>query len=83
MSDRLFFALWPDPDLRQALRTRLDRIAPLNEGNSSVPTQWHVTLEFLGQPGRTASVRCRPPRTVCTVLRSRIDVHRVEHGAER
>ena len=49
MSDRLFFALWPDPDLRQALRTRLDRIAALIEGKQQRPDQWHVTLEFLGQ----------------------------------
>ena len=47
MSDRLFFALWPDPDLRQVLRTRLDRIAPLIEGKQQRPdpvSYTHLTL---------------------------------------
>ena len=52
MSDRLFFALWPDPALRQALRARVDKIAASIEGKRQRPDQWHVTLEFLGQVPR-------------------------------
>jgi 2'-5' RNA ligase len=79
MSDRLFFALWPDPDLRQALRTRLDRIAALIEGKQQRPDQWHVTLEFLGQVPveRQPSLRAAADR----VRRSpvAIEFDRVEH----
>ena len=79
MSDRLFFALWPDPDLRQALRTRLDTIAALNEGKQQRPDQWHVTLEFLGQVpvGRQRSLRAAADR----VHRSSVAIEfdRVEH----
>jgi 2'-5' RNA ligase len=52
MSDRLFFALWPDPALLQALRARVDTIVASVEGKPQGPGQWHVTLEFLGQVPR-------------------------------
>jgi len=59
MSERLFFALWPDDALRSVLARRLP---PLLEGVGGKPQradQWHVTLEFLGGvPGdRQAAVR--------------------------
>ena len=49
MSDRLFFALWPDPSLLQALRARVGEITASVGGKLQRPDQWHVTLEFLGQ----------------------------------
>ena len=52
MSDRLFFALWPDPSLRQALHARVGEITASVGGKLQRPDQWHVTLEFLGQVPR-------------------------------
>ena len=52
MSDRLFFALWPDPSLLQALRARVGGITASVGGKLQRPDQWHVTLEFLGQVPR-------------------------------
>lgn len=49
MSDRLFFALWPDPSLLQALRARVGEITGSVGGKLQPADQWHVTLEFLGQ----------------------------------
>ena len=37
MSDRLFFALWPDPALPQALRARVDAIVASLEGKPAAP----------------------------------------------
>lgn len=64
MSDRLFFALWPDPDLRAALRGRSELDTSLIDGKPQRPDQWHVTLAFLGQvPGeRLPAVRAAAGR---------------------
>jgi 2'-5' RNA ligase len=48
MTDRLFFALWPDAALRQLLEQRLPPLAVAVQGRPQRPDQWHVTLEFLG-----------------------------------
>ena len=45
---RLFFALWPDPDLARLLERRLPAQLPPVDGRKLGPGQWHVTLEFLG-----------------------------------
>ena len=47
---RLFFALWPDDALRAALAPRLAELQPADHdaGRPQSPSQWHVTLEFLG-----------------------------------
>lgn len=48
MSERLFFALWPDEGIRSQLRERaLPSLLPLR-GKPQRPEQWHVTLLFLG-----------------------------------
>ncbi len=48
MTDRLFFALWPDEPLRPALAGRLPHPGDGLDGKPQRPDQWHVTLEFLG-----------------------------------
>jgi 2'-5' RNA ligase len=45
---RLFFALWPDDDLRAALAPQLAPLLAACCGRAQAPAQWHVTLEFLG-----------------------------------
>jgi 2'-5' RNA ligase len=45
---RLFFALWPDAALREALIPRIRALQPAGVGRPQRPDQWHVTLEFLG-----------------------------------
>ncbi len=64
MSDRVFFALWPEG----VLRLRLDRTLPglLGDftGRLQRPDQWHVTLVFVGavpparQPALVAAAEC-------------------------
>jgi 2'-5' RNA ligase len=64
MTDRLFFALWPDEAVRSALARRalpwLERVS----GKAQRPDQWHVTVEFLGAvPGdRYPAVRAAADR---------------------
>jgi RNA 2',3'-cyclic 3'-phosphodiesterase len=48
MTDRLFFALWPDDRLRELLGRRLSTLLASARGKAQRPDQWHVTLEFLG-----------------------------------
>jgi 2'-5' RNA ligase len=47
MTERLFFALWPDAQLRAALR-RLQNDLPLHGGRPTHPQDLHLTLAFLG-----------------------------------
>jgi len=79
MSDRLFFALWPDPALRQALGGRIEEITASLEGKPQRPDQWHVTLEFLGQVPRERqpSVRAAAGRVSRSPVT--IEFERVEH----
>jgi 2'-5' RNA ligase len=79
MSDRLFFALWPDPALRQALRARIDKIAASIEGKRQRPDQWHVTLEFLGQVPRERQPWLRAAATRVGRSPVSIEFDRVEH----
>jgi 2'-5' RNA ligase len=48
VSDRLFFALWPDAALREELERRVPALLAGTEGRPQRPDQWHVTLEFIG-----------------------------------
>lgn len=54
---RLFFALWPDDELRSLLAPRIHALQPAGVGRLQRPDQWHVTLEFLGPvaPPRVAA----------------------------
>ena len=47
-TSRLFFALWPDDETRQAL-ARLSRSLPAKQFKGVQPHNLHVTLVFLGQ----------------------------------
>jgi RNA 2',3'-cyclic 3'-phosphodiesterase len=44
---RLFFALWPDAQVRDELASRMKKLQP-REGHSHHPDDLHMTLVFLG-----------------------------------
>jgi 2'-5' RNA ligase len=48
VSDRLFFALWPDASLRDALAGRMAALTSGYPCRPQRPDQWHLTIEFLG-----------------------------------
>ena len=48
MSDRLFFALWPDDELRQDLAGCAQGLLGDYPCRVQRPDQWHITLEFIG-----------------------------------
>ena len=48
MSDRLFFALWPDASLRDELAARVPALTSGYPCRPQRPDQWHLTIEFLG-----------------------------------
>ena len=79
MSDRLFFALWPDPALRQALRARIDAIVASLEGKAQRPDQWHVTLEFMGQVPRERQPALRAAAARVCQSPFTLEFDRVEH----
>lgn len=66
-TERLFFALWPDPAVSTALAAA-GRAAPAGDGRVIPPERIHLTLAFLGNvdgPGRAcleaAAGRVTPP----------------------
>ena len=79
MSDRLFFALWPDPAVRQALRARVEEVNASIEGKPQRPDQWHVTLEFLGQVPRERQPSLRAAADRVSRSPVTIEFDRVEH----
>jgi 2'-5' RNA ligase len=79
MSDRLFFALWPDPALLQALRARVDGIVASVEGKPQRPDQWHATLEFMGQVPRERQPALRAAAGRVRQSPLTIEFDRVEH----
>jgi len=79
MSDRLFFALWPDPALRQAMRARVDTLMDSVEGKPQRPDQWHVTLEFMGQVPRERQPALRTAADRVRQSPITIEFDRVEH----
>jgi 2'-5' RNA ligase len=56
---RLFFALWPEPGLRESLARSVSALVPDGVGRIQRPDQLHLTLEFLGAvpESRLASVQ--------------------------
>ena len=48
MTERLFFALWPDAATQACLARGLPEWAAGLDGRRQRPDQWHVTLEFIG-----------------------------------
>jgi hypothetical protein len=54
-NQRLFFALWPDASMAEALATLAQQVAAESGGRPTAPGHVHVTLAFLGdQPRRIA-----------------------------
>jgi len=47
-SQRLFFALWPDDETRNAIARIVKQVAPLHQGKSIRTDNLHLTLAFLG-----------------------------------
>ena len=47
-TQRLFFALWPSDEVRQALRRNCKSILRHSGGRPVAPDNWHITLAFLG-----------------------------------
>ena len=82
MSDRLFFALWPDASLRDELA---GRIAVLTDGypcRPQRPDQWHLTIEFLGNVATDRHLLLR--EAACVVegslqARETVVLDRLEH----
>lgn len=78
MTDRLFFALWPDQPLQATLKGRLPDLVSGLGGRPQRSDQWHVTLEFLGEvpDGRQPAVHraaARVQAKSCTVTFDRLD----------
>ncbi len=55
---RLFFALWPDDEMRRRLQERIDRHLILSNGRAEPIGNLHVTLVFIGdvEAGRVTAV---------------------------
>ena len=46
--NRLFFALWPTPEIIQSIKRSTDQIKDSINGKVVVNSNWHITLAFLG-----------------------------------
>jgi 2'-5' RNA ligase len=79
MSDRLFFALWPDHVLRQELGARVAELTASIDGKPQRPDQWHVTLEFMGEVPRERQPALRAAADRVSRSPVAIEFDRVEH----
>lgn len=66
MTERLFVALWPEPQVVEAVRQQLEPIQDrYRELRWQTPDRWHLTLAFLGERGRDKEMsrlqRIEPP----------------------
>lgn len=57
---RLFFALWPDDEVRQSLALINNKLASQHSGKSMRPENLHLTLAFLGNVAEN-SLECLVP----------------------
>jgi len=48
ISQRLFFALWPEPDLARSIWQATEKLVPRGMGRRLPPQHLHLTLAFLG-----------------------------------
>jgi RNA 2',3'-cyclic 3'-phosphodiesterase len=78
-SRRLFFALWPDAELRAAAAQRVAALVPRGAGRPQRPDQLHVTLVFLGGVAerRLADVRAAADASAGAPLE--IEFDRLDH----
>jgi 2'-5' RNA ligase len=80
MSDRLFFAFWPDAAIRHELERRLPAfLADASDGRPQRPDQWHVTLEFLGAVDAKRQPRAWAAADRVTVTPVEIEFDVLEH----
>jgi len=49
LTERLFFALWPDLNVRQAIKQQTQNVTQGINGKIMPEENWHITLAFLGQ----------------------------------
>ena len=54
---RLFFALWPTPEISQAIKGNNQKVTQSISGNFIAQSNWHVTLVFLGNID-TKTINC-------------------------
>jgi len=47
-TERLFFALWPDSKIRQAINEQSQIVTQMTNGKVMPSENWHITLAFLG-----------------------------------
>ena len=45
---RLFFALWPDDEVREQIAADAGRTIERSDGRTVPPSNYHITLTFLG-----------------------------------
>jgi len=82
VSDRLFFALWPDQELRERLAQRLPAVLAGYPCRPQRPDQWHLTLEFLGEVEAERQRALREAASlVASPVRIEIVFDRLEHWA--
>lgn len=79
MSERLFFALWPDASLRAAIARRLPEWTTGLDGRWLRPDQWHVTLEFIGTVSATQRSALQAAADDLAMRRFELQFDRLEH----
>ena len=79
MSERLFFALWPDRPCAQSWPAALPRLLAGADGRPQRPDQWHVTLEFLGEVAAEHLPALRQAAGLARLEPLVIEFDRVEH----
>ena len=73
---RLFFALWPDDNVRLALASQRLQIAQITGGRPTMPVTLHITMVYAGDisPARVPEIKMLQSRIRVPAFDFRIDV---------
>lgn len=80
-TQRLFFALWPEPGQLDLVAESVKRLLPPSAGRPQRPDQLHVTIEFLGaiMESRMADVRAAGAAAAADARAFEIEFDRMDH----
>ncbi|HEC84726.1 MAG: RNA 2',3'-cyclic phosphodiesterase [Candidatus Parabeggiatoa sp. nov. 2] len=81
-TERLFFALWPDDNVRQAINELSQPVLSDMSGKIVPPENWHITLAFLGEIDRQVKQCVQQVATTVQASRFSLSLDKLDYWAK-